>query len=362
VRICINVINGKSWGITNYTRHLVINLVRLFKDIEITLFASNDVIDRYKDLAALCIVKAVPVRNFIFKTLYINVVFPFVSGKFDIVHSTANIGILFPQTIQIMTIHDCYETRSPERFGVIKRVLQIVMKSISIKHSAVVLADSENTAKDVITAYPHASNKTVTIALGSTVPIIKQEDACFEKNGELLFVGTVEVGKNLITVLKALRILSDQGMRPTLKVIGARGWGQSHIPELLEEFELTKQILFCGYVSDENLALEYRSASALVFASSYEGFGLPVIEAMASGCPVIAARNSSIPEAGGDAALYFETLDEINLSERIIELLSDKDLQRECISKGLKQAATFSWERTAQEVYGAYTRSIALNP
>jgi len=122
---------------------------------------------------------------------------------------------------------------------------------------------------------------------------------------------------------------------------------------------LEKQVRFSGYVDDENLPLWYNAATLLAFPSVYEGFGLPVVEAMACGAPVIAARSSSIPEAGGDAALYFNPNDVEELAAHITAVLDDDDLAVSMRDSGLKQARRFSWQKAGEETARVYKRALA---
>ncbi|MFN2255840.1 MAG: glycosyltransferase family 4 protein, partial [Candidatus Promineifilaceae bacterium] len=122
---------------------------------------------------------------------------------------------------------------------------------------------------------------------------------------------------------------------------------------------LERRVHFTGYVADQELPLWYNAADALVFPSIYEGFGMPVLEAMACGTPVIAARTSSIPEAGGEAALYFEPQDAAALARHIDSVLDDDRLAKHMQQSGLEQAQKFSWEQAGIETSQVYARSLA---
>jgi glycosyltransferase involved in cell wall biosynthesis len=226
------------------------------------------------------------------------------------------------------------------------------MISISGKNAAGIIAVSQNTFNDVARFYPHLKNKTKVIYSGNK---FNAEDYVYYKPlDQFLFVGTIEPGKNLSTVLKALSIFNQGSKKTKLKVIGAQGWKQSHLFQLIKDLGLIDSVIFCGYASDEQLKKEYQSSIALICASLYEGFGLPVIEAMACGCPVIAANNSSLPEAGAECAMYFETENEKDLAEKMLLLTVHPEMTNNNIQAGLVHASKFTWEKTARQTCELY--------
>ena len=161
-------------------------------------------------------------------------------------------------------------------------------------------------------------------------------------------VGSIEPRKNLMGLLRAYNELSnDFKSEYKLVLAGFKGWQNSEIMELINKNR--ENIVYLGFISDEELAKVYNLASLFVFASFYEGFGLPVLEAMACATPVICSDSSSIPEVGGDAVLYFNPNDVEEIKNSIEHVLSDEVLQKEMILKGLKRAKEFSWEKSANE-------------
>jgi len=164
----------------------------------------------------------------------------------------------------------------------------------------------------------------------------------------ILSVGSIEPRKNLIGLLKAYALLEDKlKAEYKLVLVGFKGWENREIMKIIKENE--KSIFYLGFISDEELAKVYNLASLFVFPSFYEGFGLPPLEAMACGTPVISSNSSSLPEVGGDAVVYCDPKDSLDIKEKIAMVLNDKNLQKEMIDKGLKQAKKFSWEKSAKE-------------
>ncbi len=175
----------------------------------------------------------------------------------------------------------------------------------------------------------------------------------------LVHVGTIEPRKNLTRLVEALQRLRDEGLKIPLVVIGSRGWLYASFFRRLEGLEVRQDVHFPGYVPAGDLALLWAAATASVTPSAYEGFGLPVLEAMACGTPVVCSNGSSLPEAGGDAALYFDPYDAEAMAAAIRKVWLDGELRAQMRDLGLRQAARFSWERAANETLAVYEQARA---
>lgn len=177
-----------------------------------------------------------------------------------------------------------------------------------------------------------------------------------------LFVSTLEPRKNLPTLLRALRVCLDRqpdaGYR--LVVAGARGWNDAEIFETVRELRLADALVFTGSVSQDDLLWLYNGCRFYVNPSLYEGFGLPVVEALACGAPTLAAASSSIPEVAGDAAMLLSPYDVAAWAEAIERLWHDEPLRHMLAQRGPLQAARFSWERAARETLAIYRRTSLL--
>jgi glycosyltransferase involved in cell wall biosynthesis len=170
----------------------------------------------------------------------------------------------------------------------------------------------------------------------------------------LLFVGTIEPRKNLTRLLHAFEPLRKEGLTDALVVVGKRGWLYGDFFAELERSPVREAVILPGFVPDEHLPAVYAGAQALVFPSLYEGFGLPTLEAMACGTPVACSDTASLPEVGGDAALYFDPTSEDAILQTLRRLLSDAELQEELARRGLTRASHFSWDRVAAETEAVY--------
>jgi len=171
----------------------------------------------------------------------------------------------------------------------------------------------------------------------------------------ILFVSTIEPRKNIKTIISAYNYLKQKyKIEHQLALIGQKGWHHQPIFAAIEASPWKSQIHHLNYLSDELIALFYSQADVFVYPSHYEGFGLPVLEAMTLGAPVITSNTSSLPEVAGDAALFVNPDDSMQLVDAILQIISDSNLRRELIEKGHGRAKLFSWERTARETLKAY--------
>jgi glycosyltransferase involved in cell wall biosynthesis len=175
----------------------------------------------------------------------------------------------------------------------------------------------------------------------------------------ILNVGTLEPRKNLEGLLRAFARACQAGVPHTLVITGARGWGRSRLAPLPRELGIADRVVFTGFVPDEDLPHLYAGADFFVYPSLYEGFGLPVLEAMASGTPVITSNLSSLPEVAGDAALLVDPRSEAELAGAMVRLAGEAGLGAALRVRGLDRAAEFSWRRTADETLAIYRDVLA---
>jgi glycosyltransferase involved in cell wall biosynthesis len=175
----------------------------------------------------------------------------------------------------------------------------------------------------------------------------------------LLHVGTLEPRKNLRRLVRALSQVRRRGHDVSLVLVGARGWHMNGFQAEIESLSMSDAVLFTGYVPDEDLPGLFSLATLFVYPSLYEGFGLPPIEAMACGTPVLASNRGSLPEVCGEAAHLVDPEDEQALVEALVALLGDAGWREELGRRGPARAWTFSWERAARETTAIYRRVMA---
>lgn len=170
----------------------------------------------------------------------------------------------------------------------------------------------------------------------------------------LLAVGATIPKKNLLGVVRAMSILKSRGTRLRLIHAGPHGWGHAEILSEVDRLNLRSQVVFRGRVTEEDLVSLYQQAVALCFPSWHEGFGMPILEAMACGCPVITSNVHAMPEVAGDAALLVDPADPDEIAAAAERLLTDGSLRKTMIGRGFVRASLFSWERCASETNAAY--------
>jgi alpha-1,3-rhamnosyl/mannosyltransferase len=176
----------------------------------------------------------------------------------------------------------------------------------------------------------------------------------------ILFLGNLEPRKNLPRLMAAYQSLPQPiRRRYPLVIAGAKGWGTEEVKETLLSFRRDEKPIFTGYIPQTALPILYRGASLFVYPSLYEGFGLPVIEAMASGVPVITSGSTSLPEVVGDAGMLVNPYDVDRLKGAMMELLEDERKRKEMIEKGIVRARLFSWEKCARETITVYEKVLS---
>jgi len=279
-------------------------------------------------------------------------ILPWYLQKSDLVHSVGNVACLLTRKPQVVTVHDLCQKIVPQRFSRTKRIyLEFGLKRTAARNLEII-CDSENTRRDLTRFYPEASPRAHVVHCACKFSPNKQE--VFSRK-DFLFVGTLEPGKNLDSILRALcRLRDEYGLVARLKVVGAKGWKQSHIAPLIRELQLEETVDFLGYLTDADLRAQYKSALCLVFPSSYEGFGFPLLEAQSQGCPVISADNSCLREVGGEGCHYFQDGHMDQLVELMRYCLERNEAFSSICAAGFENCERFSWEKSAEltlEVY-----------
>jgi glycosyltransferase involved in cell wall biosynthesis len=237
----------------------------------------------------------------------------------------------------------------------------------SVKKAARVLTISNSSRSDIIKEYKIPEENVVTIYPGIKEPVTLephvygmnqlQSKYSISKN-YILFVGTLQPRKNISRLIEAFSLIKKQEARSKkqglpedlqLVIVGKKGWLYEEILGAPEKFEVKNSVLFLDSITDEELPEFYKNALCYILPSLYEGFGLPVLEAMKYGCPVITSNVSSMPEAGGEAAVYVNPESAKDISEKIFKVISDPELRHEMKTKGKEQVKKFNWEKTARE-------------
>ncbi|WP_248909312.1 glycosyltransferase family 4 protein [Halocatena marina] len=258
-----------------------------------------------------------------------------------------------------VVVHDMVHRTLPEVHTAAYRLYLRVFLAASLERADQVITVSENTKHDLL-RYHQLSDDDVTIAYGAaddvyqprTVPSETRDRLCraFDIPEQFaLYVGNIEPRKNLASVLDALAVL-DADARPPLVIVGQDHLVDEALEKALQRCPFREHVHFTGHVPADELPLLYNMASLFVYPSLYEGFGLPPVEAMQSGTPVIVSDRASLPEVVGEAGLTVDPADTIALSEAVARLWSDAAARSEFEAKGRQRAKRFSWDRTATRI------------
>ena len=266
----------------------------------------------------------------------------------------------------VSTLHDLSfvrypETQPKERLKHLERYLPN-----TLARAAHIITDSEAVRREAITHFGIEPERVTAIHLGvDTLFVPREEAACrarlaargLQHGGYALSVGTLEPRKNLAAAIRAFGTLPERlrGVTP-LVIAGQRGWLSGEIETLIHNGEAAGWLRFLGFVPQEELPVIYAGARLFVYPSHYEGFGLPVVEAMASGVPVITSSVSCLPEVAGDAADLVHPDDVDGLRISMERLLEDEGHRDELRARGIERAKRFSWQRCAEETVAVYRR------
>jgi glycosyltransferase involved in cell wall biosynthesis len=265
----------------------------------------------------------------------------------------------------VLTVHDiCYAT-NPEWFS--PRDLRVLSSVVprSIRLAAHVITDSESARRQIIDYYhvPEDKISNITIGPGPGSEPITPEDARLElaglginpKRPYLLTVGNLQPRKNLVRLIEAFNKLTRRGHDFDLVIVGPQHYRADEV--FRAAGPANERVHFTGYVTDRQLAACYRCSTAFVLPSLYEGFGLPVIEAMAQGIPVACSKAGALPEVCGDAAVLFDPLSVESMVDAVDLILQDTSLRQRLSEAGRVRATQFSWKKCAEQTLAVYAKA-----
>ena len=275
----------------------------------------------------------------------------------DLLHAPVYVGPLLAPCPLVVTIHDLSFYLYPELFPPMNRLYLQEATKRTVKKAAAVIADSESTARDIKSVLGAPQDRITVIPAGVGREMRPLHDPrrieMFRASHNLpkrfiLFLGTLEPRKNIPVLLEAYaRFVSRCSYEHRLVLVGGKGWYYNTIATAIDKLDLRNRVLLPGYVPEQELPLWYNAADLFVYPSLYEGFGLPPLEAMACGTPVIVSNASSLPEVVGAAGSVVEANDATALAQAMEQLLDDEDLRQQRIGAGLERARTYSWRTTA---------------
>lgn len=356
-------------GLGNYSRTLIRQMKEFFPENEYYLYTaklpdtnSNFLIDHN----SLRIPHTITGKAFpsLWRSYGINK--DILKDKIDIYHGLSNelpIGISKTGAKSVVTVHDLIFMRFPGLYKPIDRTIYKKKLEYAVKAADHIIAISEQTKNDLL-VYTNADPKRMSVVYQSCNPIFQNIASEEDKRiilkkynlpeTYLIYVGTIEKRKNLLSILKALH---EGNLDIPLVVIGRETPYAQIVHQYIQEKGI-KEVYFLKNVPNEDLPILYQMAETFIYPSEYEGFGIPVLEAITSGVPVIAGKGSCLEETGGEASLYVNPEDIASLSRMIKDLHNDPEIRKNMIEKGLKHAENFSDQKISSQLNSIYARLL----
>ena len=259
----------------------------------------------------------------------------------------------------VVTVHDLCWAKCPRSMRRVTRWLDRWLMGRAVGRASAVIAVSRATAEDLSRLYPHAREKTFVVYEGGSIPsprrAQKRPDRSRNDEGHFLFVGTFEPRKNLQRLISAYATaLKHEQNLPSLVLVGGLGWGGVDVERMIAELDLGEKVRCLGRVSDDHLQRLYSDAVALVMPSLYEGFGLPLVEAMAYGKPLLTSSVASMPEIAGDAAVLVDPLAVDSIADGLLTLARDAELRQRLGAAALARAAEFDWAQAGRQTLSIF--------
>ncbi len=302
-------------------------------------------------------------RKKLISTIWIQSLAPILSFKLNLDlfwGPRHNLPLFLPFKVKtVLTIHDVVHRLHPNTMAIQNLMVERLLMRWSLLRADCIITDSRSTAKDIQKNYNIDPKKIHTIHLG--IPVLSNSRVIVGNANKLLnrkyflFVGTIDPRKNFERILKAFEWIEPQQYNVHLVLVGGEGWKNKTFWKLLKMHPLRQYIHYTGYVDRGELTSYYRNALCLLFPSLYEGFGFPIVEAMACGTPVISSNISSMPEIAGDAAILVDPYDVGALAEAMHKVLIDAKLREGLAKKGFERVKKFSWEQCAMETLKVFS-------
>jgi glycosyltransferase involved in cell wall biosynthesis len=264
----------------------------------------------------------------------------------------------------VVTLHDLIPIKHPETEKFAARLYWRLQIPIAARRSDFIITDSEHARREIIADFNVPAGRIRAIMLGFDPAMGGKRDRTTTRkilakhnlpDDYILYVGTIQPRKNLATLIEAFHLLKrDRDVPHKLVIVGRKGWLYDQLFTRIHKLGLDDEILFTGFVSDEELPFIYDRACVFVYLSLFEGFGLPPLEAMACGVPVITSNTTSLPEVVGDAGITLPPTDVSRVHEALRQVLGDEALRKTMRHAGLERAQMFSWEAAARETLEVY--------
>lgn len=361
----------RSAGIARYMVHLLRELPPAANEFQLDVYATEPLAPTLLPDVTIRTTR-LPVHKPLARIFWEQTVFALnlLQKNYSLLHSLAYVSPLLNRTRTIVTLYDLSFYLYPEYLRPFHRLYLRWGTRFSARRAERLITISESAKRDAVRLLKLEPDKIDVAVPGVdelfSRPISPEAIAQFRRLKKLpdhfvLFLGTREPRKNIPSLIRAFAKLQGR-TRVAYKLVlaGGRGWMDEEIPHVLQATDMTDHVLFPGFVPHEDLPLWYHAADAFVYPSQYEGFGMPALEALASGTPVITSNVSSLPEAVGDAALLIDPQSPEQIADALVRILNDTDLRLELRARGLEHARQYTWTRTAQVTARSYRRALGL--
>ena len=339
-------------------RNLIANLIEQNKGYRLFLFIKSEDFEIAKKTfdSRVTLINCWGKNNFISNLFVV----PLFAKKYELdIVIFQNFSSLFGRFKKIVYIHDALYLDFPQFYTLVERIYLSPIKFLA-RNSDLIITISENERIRMISHHFHQSANKIKVVYHGVNEVFKPKDVLpLEKlhfvkkkyripDKYLLYVGRLNDRKNLSTLLKSVPLITNKDIK--LVIVGTKDWKSSDISLLINDLKIEDRLLFTGFVEDEDLPFIYSSAIIFCFPSYAEGFGLPVVEAMASGIPVILSDKTSLPEIAGDAGFYINHTEPESIANAINILVSDQELRKELVQKGIDRSNEFKWIKSAREI------------
>jgi glycosyltransferase involved in cell wall biosynthesis len=371
-RIAIDARKWRDYGIGTYVRNLVRHLARIDSETTYYLLCHGADVPTLRDLAGNFVPVVDESGGYSFGE-HVTIPWKLRQLGVDLLHEPHYVLPLLTPCRSVVTIHDCIHLLFPQYLpNAFALSYARFMMGRAIRKSAVVFTVSEASRQDILRFYPEADEERVQVVPNAIDPnlIANPGEEEIERVREryqirgrfVLYAGNIKPHKNLDRLIAAFGLLKQLPIFQDLKllIIGDDIHKYGSLRRAVESAGVRQDVRFFGFVPDRTLAALYRLASVFAFPSLYEGFGLPPLEAMACGAPVVTSKISSLPEVVGDAALLVDPYNTEEIADAIARVLEDDTLRMDLIEKGHERARAFSWERSVTQIHDAYLKVLGV--
>ena len=371
MRIAIDARKWRDYGIGTYVRNLVRRLARVDRETTYFLFCLARDEARLRDLAENFVPVVDDAEGYSLRE-HLSIPRKLHQLKVDLLHSPHYVLPLLCPTRAVVTIHDCIHLLFPQYLPsrLSWRYAHFMMGS-AIRRSALVFTVSAASRRDILHFYPWADPDRVQVVPNALDAYLLEDPGEEEmervreryqiRGRFVLYAGNIKPHKNLERLITAFGLLKRRGGCADVKLViigSAEENKYASLRRVVEGTGVRQDVRFFGFVPDRTLAALYRLAAVFAFPSLYEGFGLPPLEAMACGTPVVTSRLSSLPEVVGDAAVLVDPYQHEDIADGLARALNDEALRRELVARGRERVKAFSWERSVEAIHAGYLKAL----